>query len=120
MNDHSLKELGEAIAQWRQSKSSRIMPEAIKRAVVGLLKQYRKAEILRGLQITHSLLDRWKKQYAEPMATSCGTLVALPPSTVEPQPDVGLALTIRRPSADLESQVKLTLAQWQQIRRLVP
>lgn len=55
----SLDKLSEAIAQWRIHRQPRSVPVELKRNAVALLSQYRKAEVLRSLQITHSLLDRW-------------------------------------------------------------
>ena len=88
---------------------------------MALLGQYRKAELLRSLQITHSLLDRWQKRYGEAAAAAEGMLVELPDDSVPAKRDDSaerLALTLRG-HGGVEVQGELTLDQWQQALRLV-
>lgn len=118
----SLEDLSAAIAHWRAHRQPRSVPVELKRNAVALLSQYRKAEVRRSLQITHSLLDRWQQQYGNVTEACEAGLVALPslPDTHAHVTDERrLPLTVRGSRAGVELQGELTVAQWQQALSLV-
>lgn len=112
----TLEQLQQAFAEWRQTRQPRSVPTELRLNALALVQEHGTAAVLRALELSHSVLDRWKRKYETQPQAAQGfvTLPMAPEVHAEMAPAVrsALRLTVRREAQGVVLSGELSLAQW--------
>lgn len=119
----TLEQLQQAFAQWRRTRQPRAVPTELRLNALALAQEYGPTVVLRTLELSHSVLTRWKQKHPTTSQAQRG-FVPLPAVTelhseVVPAANSALRLTIRREAQGLVLSGELSVAQWRTALRLL-
>ena len=115
----ALSEAEAAFSHWRQTRTSLLTPELLKRQALSLLSHYRISHVCKRLRVNHQTLKRWRQQY-QPESNAV-PFIELPPQSTKQPPSLSpsspaMCLTLSRHLSDgntLSVQGELSQPQWQ-------
>lgn len=119
----TLEQLQQAFAEWRRTRQPRAVPTELRRNALALAQEYGPAVVLRTLELSDSVLARWKQKHPTTSQAPQG-FVPLPVVTerhseVVPAANSALRLTIRREAQGLALSGEMSLSQWREALSLL-
>lgn len=119
----TLEQLQQALAEWRQTRQPRAVPTELRLNALALEQAYGSAVVLRALELSHSVLARWKQKHR--LAAQTGPrFVALPvapegATQAAASVKTTLRLTVRRDPQGLALSGDMSVSQWREALSLL-